>query len=82
MKSQAEYQKALGQVITARREKLGFSREKLARITGISIDAILKIEEGSKDTELSDMLYISRVLGMPLSTLLALAEYAVKDDLL
>lgn len=74
MRDQAEYQKALGQVITARREKFGFSREKLARITGISIDIIHKIEDGSKDAELSELLYISRVLGTPLSTLLAVVE--------
>lgn len=77
MKDPAKYQIALGQVISDRRTKLGFSREKLARITGIGIDDIVSIEAGSKDPTLSELIIISAVLGIPLSALITLTEVAV-----
>lgn len=82
MKDQAEYQKALGQVIAARREKLGYSRDKLARIMGVDTDYVAFVEDGKNDLELSEMIVISRALRISLSTLLTLAECAVKDNLL
>jgi transcriptional regulator with XRE-family HTH domain len=77
MKDLAKHKIALGQVISDRRTNLGFSREKLARITAISVDGIISIEEGSKDPSLSEMIIISAVLGIPLSTLITLTEAAV-----
>ena len=77
MKDLAKYRMALGQVISDRRTKLGFSREKLARITAISIDDVVSIEVGSKDPTLSEMIIISAVLGIPLSALITLTEVAV-----
>ena len=75
MKDQAEYQKALGQVITARQEKLGYSREKFARILGKGTDYITSVEDGNYNhINLSDMMTIARALQLPLSTLFALAE--------
>jgi len=77
MKDLVEYQKALGQAITDRREKLGYTREKLARIIGVDGDYIAFVEDGKNDLELSEMLVIARALQIPLSTLLALAESAL-----
>jgi len=74
MKDQSEYQKALGQVITTRREKLGYTRDKLARLIGMTTNYVALVEDGKKDMGLSEMIVISRVLQLPLSTLLALAE--------
>jgi len=77
MKDLVEYQKALGQAITDRREKLGYTREKLARIIGVDGDYIAFVEDGKNDLELSEMLVIARALQIPLSPLLALAESAL-----
>ena len=77
MKDLAKYKIALGQVISDRRTKLAFSREKLARITAISIDDIVSIEAGSKDPTISELIIISAVLGIPLSALITLTEVAV-----
>lgn len=74
MKDPVEYQGALGQVIAAGREKLGYSQGKLARLIGLGTDYVASVEEGKRDLELSEMIIIARVLRMPLSTLLALAE--------
>lgn len=74
MNDPAEYQGALGQAIVARREKLGYSREKLARIMGVNANHVALVEDGKNDLELSEMIIIARVLRIPLSTLLALAE--------
>jgi len=77
MKDQTEYQEAMGRVIAARREKLGYTREKLARIMGVDTDYVAFVEDGKNDLELSEMLVIARALRIPLSTLLALAESAL-----
>ncbi len=77
MKDSVEYQKALGQAITDRREKLGYTREKLARIIGVDGDYVAFVEDGKNDLELSEMIIIARALRIPLSTLLALAESAL-----
>ena len=77
MKDQAEYQGALGKAITDRREKLGYRREKLARIIVVDEDYVAFVEDGKNDLELSEMIVISRALRIPLSTLLALAESAL-----
>ncbi|MCE5322397.1 helix-turn-helix transcriptional regulator [bacterium] len=75
MKDQAEYQRLLGQVITTRREKLGYSREKFARILGKGTDYITSVEDGNYSyLNLSDMILIATALQLPLSTLLALVE--------
>lgn len=77
MKDQTEYQEALGRAIAARREKLGYSQDKLARIMGVDFDYVAFVEDGKNDLELSELIIISRALQMPLSTLLALAEAGV-----
>lgn len=77
MKDQIEYQEALGQAITARREKLGYSQDKLARIIGVDTDYVAFVEDGKNDLELSELIVISRALQIPLSTLLALAEAGI-----
>lgn len=47
MKSSAEYQTALGVVIVERRERLGYSRPKLARIIGVDEDYVAFLEPES-----------------------------------
>jgi transcriptional regulator with XRE-family HTH domain len=79
MKDPQEYQGALGQAITARREKLGYTREKLARIIGVDTDYVAFVEDGKNDLELSEMIVIARALRIPLSTLLALAECVLPE---
>ena len=74
MKNPQKYRKSLGQAIVERREKLAFSRDKLARIIGVTVDYMASIEQGGEDLRLSELLCISTVLNMPASTLLALAE--------
>ena len=74
MKDHMEYQQALGQVIRDRRVKRGFSPEKLARIIGAEVSYIAAVESGEGDMGLSEMILMARALGIPLSTLLALAE--------
>jgi transcriptional regulator with XRE-family HTH domain len=80
MKDPVKYQKALGQAIMERRERLGFSQEKLARLLGVDIDYVAFVEDGKNDLELSEMMCIAGVLSIPLSTLLALAESVVTED--
>ena len=77
MKDPVEYRKALGQAIMERREKLGFSREKLARLLGVSIDYVIIVESGKNDLRLTEMMCIAGMLGIPLSTLLAITESIV-----
>lgn len=79
MKDPAEYQGALGQAITTRREKLGYTREKLARLIGVDTDYVAFVEDGKNDLGLSEMIVIARALRVSLSTLLALAESALSD---
>lgn len=77
MKETAAYQEALGQVIMARREELGYSREELGRIIGVDEDFVAFVEDGKNDLELSEMMVIAKALQMPLSSLLVLAESAL-----
>lgn len=77
MKDLTKYLIAFGQVVSNRRTDLGFSREKLARITAINIDDIISIEDGSKDPTLSQMLIISIALGIKLPLLITLADILV-----
>ena len=77
MKDQIEYQEALGQAIMARREKLGYSQDKLARIIGVDTDYVAFVEDGKNDLELSELIVIASALQIPLSTLLALAEAGI-----
>jgi len=79
MKDPMEYQVALGQMITARRERLGYSREKFARIMGVDTDYVVFVEDGKNDLGLSEMIVIARALRIPLSTLFALAESALPE---
>ncbi len=79
MKDPEKYQKALGEVIVARREKLVYSREKLARIMGVDTDYVVRVEEGRNDLELSEMIVLAGALRMSLSTLFALAEAGLPD---
>lgn len=79
MKDPMEYQGAVGQAIVARREKLGYSQEKLARIIGVDSDYVAFVEDGKHDMELSEMVVVARALRIPLSTLLALAESVMPE---
>ena len=79
MKDPAEYQGALGQAIMTRREKIGYTREKIARIIGVDTDYVAFVEDGKNDLELSEMIVLARVLRISLSTLLALAESTLPD---
>lgn len=78
MNDPMEFHGALGQAIVARREKIGCSQDKLGRLIGLGTDYVASVEEGKRDLELSEMVIIARVLRIPLSTLLALAEYSLK----
>lgn len=79
MNDPMEFHGALGQAIVARREKLGYSRDKLGRLIGWGTDYVASVEEGKRDLELSEMVIVARALRMPLSTLLALAECDSRD---
>ena len=79
MNDPMEFHGALGQAIVARREKLGYSRDKLARIIGVDTDYVAFVEDGKNDLELSEMIVIARALRIPLSTLLAVAESGLPE---
>lgn len=74
MNDPMEFHGALGQAIVVRREKLGYSQDKLGRLIGLGTEYAVSVEEGKRDLELSEMVIIAKVLRLPLSTLVALAE--------
>ena len=79
MKDPLKYQEALGQAVMKRREKMGLTREKVARLIGVSLEYIICVEEGREELDLSKMMCLAIVLDLPLSTLLALAECVLMD---
>ncbi|MCE5314024.1 MAG: helix-turn-helix transcriptional regulator [Armatimonadota bacterium] len=68
-----------GKAVMARRKKLGYSRDKLARLMGTDSDYVTYVEEGKDDLHLSEMIIVARALQIPLYILLALAESALFD---
>jgi len=77
--SPGRVQGPLGQAIATRREKLGYSWDKLARLIGVNPDCMALVEDRKCDLELSEMIVIARALRISLSTLLALAESTLPE---
>lgn len=69
-----QLQNSLGSVIRARRTKLGYSQESFADQVGLHRMYMGSVERGERNISLKNMLAIAQALGIPLSTLIALAE--------
>lgn len=67
-------QKILGRVIRERRSKLGYSQESFADVVGVHRTYMGSVERGERNLSLRNLQQIADGLGIPLSTLLALAE--------
>lgn len=65
---------ALGVVIRQQRIKLGHSQESLGEIAELHRNYIGSIERGERNVSLDNLVRIASALGLPLSTLIALAE--------
>ena len=64
----------LGNIIRSRRSKLGYSQESFADAVGLHRTYMGSVERGERNISLKNMMTIATALGMPLSTLIALAE--------
>jgi transcriptional regulator with XRE-family HTH domain len=60
----------LGQIMEARREKLGLSLNALAKKVGVSHVALIKIRDGKNDPRIETLRKIAEALGIPASDLL------------
>ena len=69
-----QFQKCLGTVIRARRAKLGYSQESFADEVGVHRTYMGSVERGERNVSLKNILAIAKSLGIPASTLIALAE--------
>ncbi|MCE5313988.1 MAG: helix-turn-helix transcriptional regulator [Armatimonadota bacterium] len=67
-------QQKLGQVIQARRSKLGYSQESFADAIGVHRTYIGSVERGERNVTLKNLMLIAEGLGMPLTMLIAVAE--------
>lgn len=74
MDESKEMQVRLGRVIRERRTRLGYSQESFADAVGVHRTYVGSVERGERNLSLKNLLGISRGLGIPLSTLIALAE--------
>lgn len=69
----------IGTRIQRHREQIGFTREKLAEESGLSVQSIVKVESGTRNFRILSLISISRALGLSTDYLLGLADY---DDTL
>ena len=73
---------ALGMLIRAQREALGFSQHKLARLAGTPNTQIMRIESGFIVQPRSKLLQtLAAVLGIPAADLFAAAGYGIPSEL-
>jgi len=74
--------KTLGQMLKARREKLGLSTHKLAKLAEIDQATVVRIEAGSILAPHPDKLSrVAGALGLSSADVYALADYLVPSDL-
>ena len=69
----------IGTRIQRHREQIGFTREKLAEESGLSVQSIVKVESGTRNFPILSLISIARALGLSTDYLLGLADY---DDTL
>ncbi len=69
-----QFQQCLGSVIRTRRTKLGYSQESFADEVGVHRTYMGSVERGERNISLKNLLAIAKALGIPASTLVALAE--------
>ncbi len=75
-----EIQVSLGQVVRAKRSQLGYSQEAFADRVGLHRTYIGSFERGERNLSLQNLVRIANALELPLSSLLAEAEEALKTD--
>ena len=68
----------IGTRIQQQREQIGFTREKLAEASGLSVQSIVKVESGTRNFRILSLISIARALGLSTDYLLGLVEY---DDI-
>jgi transcriptional regulator with XRE-family HTH domain len=56
--------KAIGQMIRARRKKLGYTQEYVSEFTGLSPRLIGEIERGKETTGIQKVINLAMILGM------------------
>lgn len=69
-----EIAEAFGVAVREERKKLGISQEKFGELVGVHRTYVGMIERGEKNITLSNILKVSRALGMTASELLRLTE--------
>ncbi len=69
---------SIGARIQRNREQRGFSREKLAEASGLSVQSIVKIESGTRNFRILSLISIACALGVSTDSLLGLTN---PDDL-
>ena len=72
--SRMEIAEAFGVAVREERKKLGISQEKFGELVGVHRTYIGMIERGEKNITLSNILKVSRALGLTASELLRLTE--------
>ena len=80
MNVQLELQLSLGRVIRERRSRMGYSQESFADVVGVHRTYMGSVERGERNLSLRNLERIAHSLGIPLSTLLALAEADIAAD--
>lgn len=61
----------LGTLVAERRHACGWTRKELARIAGLSADAIFRIEQGTRGANLLTVAKLAAAFGVPISVFLA-----------
>lgn len=64
----------IGTRIQQYREQRGFTREKLAEASGLSVQSIVKIESGTRNFRILSLISIARALGVSTDSLLGLTD--------
>ncbi len=80
MCNEEHFQRALGQVIAARRRRQGISQETLAAIAHMSRTYIGDIERGARNIAISNVVKVANALGTTPSGLLAEVETVLSDE--
>src|SRR6266700_212291 len=76
--SSIAFVRALGAAVRARRLRLKLTHAPLARRSGLSEAAIIKVEAGDPDLDLVQLVGIAEALEIPVKTLLQRAERKVR----
>lgn len=62
-----EIKKQVGQALKAKREKLGYSKYKVSKLSGLSATQVTAIEEGVKDCTLPSVVRLGLTVGLKFS---------------